>query len=63
MAQESVKKHKVIKDKLNNRVRVNKLIGRERGEKLMKGEVIEVTKSELDILIINNWVKLDKGEE
>ena len=62
MAQESAK-HKVIKDKLNHRVRICKLLGRGRGEKLIKGEVIEVTKSELDILMINDWVTLYKGDK
>lgn len=59
MGQKSVK-YEVIKDKLNDRVRICKLLGRERGEKLRKGEVIEVTKSELDLMKSNQWVTLNK---
>lgn len=55
MAQELV--IKVIKDKLNERVKINKLLGRKRGIDLMEGKVIEINKKELEILMINNWVK------
>jgi len=54
------KTYKVIKDKLTNRVSIPKILGRERGTALRSGEIIEVTKEELDLMKINQWVKLNK---
>ena len=64
MAQESAPKtYKVVKDKLSDRVRICKLLGRERGEQLREGKVIEVSKVELEILKINQWVTLKGGKD
>ena len=60
MAQQDAKKYKVVKDQLSMRVRICKLLGRERGELLRAGGVIEVTKEELDLMKLNQWVTLKK---
>ena len=52
--------YKVVKDELTVRVRICKLLGRERGEALRDGKVIEVNKEELDLLKKNKWVTLKK---
>jgi len=62
MAKEAVKTYKVVKDKLNNKVHIVWLLGRERVEKLKAGEVVEVTKAELDLLKLNSLVKLNGGK-
>jgi len=63
MAKEAVKTYKVVKDKLNNKVHIVWLLGRERVEKLKAGEVVEVTKAELDLLKLNSLVKLNGGKD
>jgi len=60
MERKAAVKYKVVKDKLSVRVRICKLLGRDRGEKLRSGEVIEVNKTELDLMKKNQWVKLNK---
>lgn len=63
MVLDNVKTYKVVKDKLSERVRICKILGRERGTALMENKVIEVNKEELDLLKKNQWVKLDRGEK
>ena len=61
MAKEHAKL-KVVKDKLNHRIKINQLLGRERGQALMNDESVEVNQAEFDIMIKNNWVKLEEQE-
>lgn len=62
MGQEVV--HKVVKtDKLSNRVKLAKVLGRKRWADLMDNKVIEVSRTELDLLKKSNWVTLKTKEE
>lgn len=63
MDKEVARTYKVVKDKLSERVRICKVLGRERGTDLIENKVIEVNKEELELLKKNQWVKLDRGEK
>ena len=62
MAKETAKL-KVVKDKLNHRIKIRQLLGNERGRDILDGKVIEVNQAEYDIMIKNNWIKLEEQEE